>query len=552
MNVQTNNKEPRRIIDGSLCDARTFRMHVPWTLWRSFLFMLIAFLVELSASAQDRPNIIIIVADDLGWNDLGYHGSEIRTPTLDSLAREGVELNRFYAHPTCSPTRSALVTGKSPLRLGFLSPLAKNNRLGLPLSESTIADHFRWNGYKTILIGKWHLGRFSNEYLPNSRGFDHFYGYLTGGVGHYDHVHGGGLDWQRNGATIREEGYTTDLLTNEAIRIIQRHDPMKPFFIELSYAAPHMPNEAPMEAVEEYGHLQDENRQLHAAMVSEIDRGVKRIFETLSEQELLDRTIVWFLSDNGGECAEAYLETTRQRFDQLTKIFGEPLPMEALEFVRNNMANSASDNEPLKGGKGTAFEGGVRVPSLIYAPQYLPAGRVDERITVNDVLPTLAAATRLTGLDSSAMDGVNQWGFLSGNAQHVSADFIVHGTNGQEAYYRDHFKLILGKGDELQLFDLMKDPFETNNVASHHPELVQELTQKLVDFPRGESVHDPIWKALLDMDRFGGEEDRPPWAEVEGVNAGPVHPLYFILPVLLLSVFASIWTVRRRRKRREP
>lgn len=114
------------------------------------------------------------------------------------------------------------------------------------------------------------------------------------------------------------------------------------------------------------------------------------------------------------------------------------------------------------------------------------------------------------------MDGVNQWGFLSGNAQHVSADFIIHGTNGQEAYYRDHFKLILGKVDEPQLFDLIKDPFETINLAADHPELAQVLTQKLVDFPRGKSVHDPIWKALLDMDRFGGDEDRPPWAEVEG------------------------------------
>ena len=163
-------------------------------------------------------------------------------------------MNRFYVHPTCSPTRSALVTGKSPLRLGFLSPLSKNNRLGLHLSEKTIADYFKQNGYQTSLIGKWHLGRFSKDYLPTNRGFDHFYGFLTGGVGHYDHVHGGGLDWQRNGKTIREDGYTTHLLTDEAIRIIENYSNKRPFFLKLSYAAPHMPNEAPKKTVDQYKH----------------------------------------------------------------------------------------------------------------------------------------------------------------------------------------------------------------------------------------------------------------------------------------------------------
>ena len=161
---------------------------------RYFLFLILfsnVFIFNSNCIAQKKPNVIIIVADDLGWNDVGYHGSDIQTPNIDRLAREGVELNRFYVHPTCSPTRSALVTGKSPLRLGFLSPLSKNNRLGLHLSEKTIADYFKQNGYQTSLIGKWHLGRFSKDYLPTNRGFDHFYGFLTGGVGHYDHIHGG-------------------------------------------------------------------------------------------------------------------------------------------------------------------------------------------------------------------------------------------------------------------------------------------------------------------------------------------------------------------------
>ncbi|MCP3929782.1 MAG: sulfatase-like hydrolase/transferase [Bacteroidetes bacterium] len=171
-----------------------------------FLGQLIALVIPFAnCAAQTQPNVILIVADDLGWNDVGYHGSEIQTPTIDRLTREGVELNRFYAHPTCSPSRSALITGKAPLRLEFLTPLVKNNALRLPLTETTMADYFQKNGYQTSLIGKWHLGRFSKAYWPTNRGFDHFYGFLTGGIGHYDHFQGGGLDWQRNGKTVREE-----------------------------------------------------------------------------------------------------------------------------------------------------------------------------------------------------------------------------------------------------------------------------------------------------------------------------------------------------------
>ena len=289
---------------------------------RYFLFLILfsnVFIFNSNCIAQEKPNVIVIVADDLGWNDVGYHGSDIQTPNIDRLAREGVELNRFYVHPTCSPTRSALVTGKSPLRLGFLSPLSKNNRLGLHLSEKTIADYFKQNGYQTSLIGKWHLGRFSKDYLPTNRGFDHFYGFLTGGVGHYDHIHGGGLDWQRNGKTIREDGYTTHLLTDEAIRIIEDYSNKRPFFLELSYAAPHMPNEAPKKTVDRYKHLKNVNRQLHAAMVTEIDKGIQRIYNALQKEAILDNTIIWFSSDNGGECAESYPKSFKKRINCTSK-----------------------------------------------------------------------------------------------------------------------------------------------------------------------------------------------------------------------------------------
>lgn len=514
---------------------------------RYFLFLILfsnVFIFNSNCIAQEKPNVIVIVADDLGWNDVGYHGSDIQTPNIDRLAREGVELNRFYVHPTCSPSRSALVTGKSPLRLGFLSPVSKNNRLGLHLSEKTIADYFKQNGYQTSLIGKWHLGRFSKDYLPTNRGFDHFYGFLTGGVGHYDHVHGGGLDWQRNGKTIREDGYTTHLLTDEAIRIIENYSNKLPFFLELSYAAPHMPNEAPKKSVDQYKHLKNVNRQLHAAMVTEIDKGVQRIYNALQKEAILDNTIIWFTSDNGGECAEAYPKSFKKRINQLTEIFGTPLPVKSLEFVRNNIYNSASDNKPLRGGKGSAYEGGVRVPAFIYAPNFLQQRKVNQRITINDVLPSLSIASGFVDFDMSNLDGVDQWTFLSGKGNYSSTDYIVHGTYGKEAYYQDNWKLIVSENSNLELYNLFDDPFEMNNVANKNKLLVANILSKLKAFPRGKSVHDPIWKTVLDMDEFGGKENRPPWAEIEGVNAGPLHPIYFILPTLLLGVVGLIWYIR--------
>ena len=185
--------------------------------WRAVLAAcLLSLSTGLSAEPSGLPNVVVILADDLGWNDVGYHGSEIRTPHLDALAAGGVTLGQFHSQPTCTPTRAALMTGKSPQRLGIYRQFAKNAVNGLPETELTLADHFSNAGYQTWLVGKWHLGLARWEFHPNARGFDHFYGHITGGIGYWDHVHGGGLDWQRNGQTVRESGYSTHLLAEEA------------------------------------------------------------------------------------------------------------------------------------------------------------------------------------------------------------------------------------------------------------------------------------------------------------------------------------------------
>lgn len=172
------------------------------------------------------PNIVLILADDLGWNDVGYHGSEIRTPNIDRIAREGVELDRFYVYPSCTPTRAALLTGQSSLSTGMTSPLPGFAAAGLPLDRTLLPERLRDAGYQTFMVGKWHLGASTPEYFPHNRGFDHFYGHLGGLLDYFEHSVLGAIDWQRNGVTVREEGYTTELITAEAVKLVVHPSPL--------------------------------------------------------------------------------------------------------------------------------------------------------------------------------------------------------------------------------------------------------------------------------------------------------------------------------------
>ncbi|MEM6964981.1 MAG: arylsulfatase [Bacteroidota bacterium] len=490
------------------------------------------------------PNVILIVVDDMGWNDVSYHGSEIQTPTIDQLAAEGVELNRFYAHSTCTPTRSSLMTGKTSLRLGIVNPIAKNNVLGLPLSEKIMPQYFKEKGYATYLVGKWHLGRFKKEYWPYNRGFDHFYGNLTGGIGHYDHVHGGALDWQRDGKTLEEEGYTTHLLTDETIRILKAKNE-KPLFLELCYAAPHMPNEAPAEIVAEYQHIKNKNRQLHAAMITEMDRGIQKIIATLEETGLIENTIIWFMSDNGGKNLVGTPEDVAKPILNMAEIWGEPLPFPFWEFLRDNMVNGAGDNRPFKGGKATVYEGGLRVPAFIYAPNFIPQQKVDHRITVNDVLPTLATAIGVNELGKQNLDGVSQWQFLKKEVAPPVKTFVSAGKWNQ-AIFKDEWKLIFNKEGETELYKIFEDPTEQTNLSDQFPAVVATLKAELLGFPKGASIDDPLWKVFLDSDQFGGKIDREPFAGKEGNVSGPIHRSFYIVGIIgLIIIILFTWLMRK-------
>jgi arylsulfatase A-like enzyme len=206
------------------------------------------------ANGQDQPNVIIMVADDLGWNDVGYHGGDIETPSLDRLASEGVQLDRFYTTPICSPTRAALMTGRNPMRLGIgYGVILPWDNIGVHPDERFLPESFLDAGYQTAMVGKWHLGHAQQSYHPNERGFEHFYGHLHTEVGYYPpFANSGGKDFQQNGVTINDDGYETYLLADEASRYIRERDPDKPFFLYLPFLAPHTPLDAPRELQEKY------------------------------------------------------------------------------------------------------------------------------------------------------------------------------------------------------------------------------------------------------------------------------------------------------------
>ncbi len=473
-------------------------------------WVLILSLLGLPAWAQP-PNIVLIVADDLGWNDVGYHGSEIRTPSIDALAEGGVTLADFYVQPTCSPTRAALMTGQSPMRHGIYYAIGKNTEGSLPLSLKLLPEYLGEAGYQSVMVGKWHLGHATSAMLPMARGFEQVYGHYTGGVGYWDHVHGGGLDWHRNGVALREEGYATHLQADEAVRLIRERDRERPLFLYTAFGAPHLPNEAPGETIEAYGDIANPNRRVHAAMVDELDRAIGRIVATLEAEQMLENTLIWFFSDNGGLNPAAHPDGMRRLVSNLVAVFGRPLPTGFLEFVRHNTEDGGSDNGPYRRGKGAVYQGGILVPSLLYWPGTLEAASVSDRMTVQDVLPTLAEVAGIELSPDQVLDGAAQWAVISGVGEPVETDFVAV-SREERAVLRGDWKLLVS-GDVRELYNLAEDPFEQFDLASEHPLLVEQLRSAIDRIPQRESINQPLFRVMMDMDRFGGEEDRQPWAD---------------------------------------
>ncbi len=267
------------------------------------ILTLAAMFACVCAVADGRPNIVLILADDLGWNDVSYHGGDIPTPSIDRIASEGVELDRFYACPVCSPTRAGLMTGRYPIRFGMQRAVCRPFlEVGVPAAEETLPEMLARAGYRQRgIAGKWHIGHAFRRFHPLNQGFTSFVGHYNGNIDYYTHFREGQLDWHRGFESNADEGYSTDLIADEAVRFIDQHAAAGPFFLYVPFNAPHTPLQVPDQWLEPFSAVEDERRRIYMAMVAAMDAAIGRILESLGRNGVEGDTLVWFASDNGGQ-----------------------------------------------------------------------------------------------------------------------------------------------------------------------------------------------------------------------------------------------------------
>jgi arylsulfatase A-like enzyme len=417
------------------------------------------------AQGQDggRPNIVYIVADDLGFADVGFQGSDILTPNIDRLAAEGAILRNFYTQPLCTPTRAALMTGRYPLRYGLqVGVIPSGGSYGLAQDEFILPQALKEVGYSTRMVGKWHLGHADRAFWPRQRGFDYFYGPLVGEIDHFKHEAHGVTDWYRDNELLVEPGYDTELLGADAVRQIEDHDPASPLFLYLAFTAPHTPYQAPQAYLDRYPDIPDENRRAYAAMVSAMDDQIGNVIAALDAKGLRENTLIVFHSDNGG--------TRSKMFVGEGAVAGDLPPR----------------NDPLREGKGTVYEGGTRVVALANWPGRIATGEAEGVMHVVDMLPTLAA---LTGADlgrSKNLDGIDVWQALAAGQASPRQGMVYNVDPGLGAVRDGKWKLVWNAmlPPKVELFDLEADPSETSDLSASHPEKVAELQERVVELAR--------------------------------------------------------------------
>lgn len=407
-------------------------------------------------ASGSKPNIVFVLADDLGWKDVGYHGGSIKTPNIDKLASEGARLEQFYVQPVCSPTRSSLMTGRYPIRyglqVGVVRPWAQ---YGLPLKERTLAQALKQAGYTTAICGKWHLGHLNSQYLPTARGFDHQYGHYNGALDYFTHIRDGGLDWHRNDQPAREEGYTTDLLADESVRLIEKHDVSRPLFLYVPFNAVHSPFQAPQSYIDMYEHIKAKNKRTYAAMVTCMDDAIGRIVSALDKRGLRHDTLIVFCSDNGG-------------------------------------VGGIADNGSLRGHKAQLYEGGVRVPAIATWPGAIEAGTaVNEPLHIVDMYPTLLRLAGAKLEQALPIDGRDAWPTIAEGRPSPHEEILLNSAPATGAIRRGNWKLLCNgstgannagqsAGEKVfELFNLAEDPYEKNNLIEKYPQKFQELRRRL-------------------------------------------------------------------------
>jgi len=432
---------------------------------RPVTFFLLGALLVLAGSvsgAPPRPNIVFMMADDLGWADVAYHGGNAPTPTLDRLAREGLELKAHYVAPVCSPTRAALMTGRCWSRFGVTSP---QNQRALPWNTVTLARGLKSVGYDTCLTGKWHLGSLPEE-GPNHFGFDHSYGSLAGGVSPWNHRYKEGAftrTWHRDEKLVDETGHVTDLIAAEAIRWIESRG-SAPFFLYVPFTAVHLPLKEPAEWVARVpSTIQGDVARHYAASVMHLDDAVGRILGALEKSGRREETLVVFTSDNGGSTAE----------NNDLKYPDDHCPDGKLP----------GNNAPWRGQKGDLYEGGTRVPTVVSWPGRIKSGSVASPVQITDWMPTLLAIAGYRSPSDLKWDGIDISTLLTEHRALPDRPLYAVAPNWRARSLRfGNWKLIVHaqkQGERVELFDLATDPREARNLADHQPAQVRKLRAML-------------------------------------------------------------------------
>lgn len=425
---------------------------------KNIILFTIALPGVLMADAKNPPNLILLLADDMGYGDLGVTGSkQIPTPHIDGLAENGILFTSAYVtSPVCAPSRAGLMTGKHQATFGFhdnLTPVQPGHdpeTIGLPLDQTTLADRLKALGYTTGLIGKWHLGE-RPQFHPTKRGFDEFWGWLGGAQDYFRAEPGGEAEMAGpilcNFKKPAPLTYLTDDQGDESVAFIRRHKD-RPFFLFTSFAAPHTPMQATAADLEKFAHIEDRLRRTYCAMVYRLDQNVGKILDEIRAQGLEDNTFVVFLSDNGGQSVPT-------------------------------MSNG-SVNAPYRGGKTTVLEGGIRVPMVFRWPAKLPSDKtVDAMVSSLDLFPTFVTAAG-GGIDASEnLDGVDLVPFLTGKSERAPHVSLMWTYTVGRAMRSGDWKLLRLPDRLPMLYDLAADPAEENDLALHDLERTRSMLREL-------------------------------------------------------------------------
>ncbi len=436
--------------------------------WKLSVLSIVFACPDVHGAEATSPNIVVILADDLGWNAVGYHNNEIKTPNIDRLCSEGVELDNFHVSPMCSPTRAGLMTGRYPIRFGLARSVIPPWRdFGLPTDEVTLAQALGKAGYeKRGVFGKWHLGHSRLKWLPTQRGFTHFTGCLNGAIDYFTLERDGERDWHDNNEASSATGYATNLIGEAASEFIkQSAADDKPFFCYVPFTAPHSPFQALEKDLARYSHIKNETKRTYYAMISVMDDEIGRILQSIDDAGIRDNTIVWFFSDNGG------------------------------------VAEIKDNNKPLRGAKLTTYEGGVRAVACVRYPKKFAPAKMTQPTAFIDVMPTLLSLAGVTPDDAGCkpLDGFDLSPLLSGGVRELPTRdlYFYHGQSGEDqeptAIIADNWKLVV-KGPslvngmkpehEVSLFRITSDPNESLDVATENLPIVNALSQRLIEFRR--------------------------------------------------------------------